>query len=326
MKIVKRISMWLVLMLITAVFVEAIGLGFLHLVGGPELVKSLYGWSKKSEKMLTPVRVEKTEENNYANGLESLYVRGIVDNVSYNLAEESDAKHALLFFCDIDVDQSIIYFNKNGMSELSAGTFMPVYEKHENGDGKLKNTLGLIDLGKLMKNDGAADFRELVENMDEEPVIQINSYSINDNYIITPAEITVSGQNGNVLGKYEFPVGGNIIKNAAAFANYGNKTNLHDDFKAASSGERKVDKLAKQTAEKLDFSSGDQWNDKKIIGIGSYTVIHSENTGEWGEVAVVKHSFLRSFILYFSVIGGILTIIFLVFTHLRDKKNNAEMN
>ena len=45
--------------------------------------------------MLTPVRVEKTEENNYANGLESLYVRGIVDNVSYNLAEESDAKHAL---------------------------------------------------------------------------------------------------------------------------------------------------------------------------------------------------------------------------------------
>ena len=30
---------------------------------------------------------------------------------------------------------------------------------------------------------------------------------------------------------------------AAAFANYGNKTNLHDDFKAASSGERMLPRL-----------------------------------------------------------------------------------
>ncbi len=318
MKIVKKISLWLVSMLTTAALVEAVGLGFVHLIGGPDLIKSLSAWSNKSEKLLTPVLVEKTEENNYSNGLENLYVRGIVDNVSYSLSEENEK--AVLFFCDMDVDQSVIFFNKDGMTDLSTGSFLSVYQLPENETSKLKNTIGLIDLGKLMENDDAAELSKMILNTDEEPVIQINSYSISDNYIITPAEITVSGQNGNVLGKFEFSTGGNIIKSDNAFVNYGSKTYLDGDFKAVSSGERKVDKIAKQTAENMDFSSGDQYTGKKIIGIGSYTMIHSENTGEWGEVAVVKYSFLRSFILFFSVIGGILTVILLVFFHLNDKK------
>jgi hypothetical protein len=324
MKKIKRFAIWLALVIVIAVLTEAAGLAVVNLVGGPTLLDPLRNWAKNAEKLTTPVLVEKTEENNYSNGLEDLYVRPILSNLRFNTSEETDTKFTELFFGNIDVDQSLIFYNKDGMNPLSTGIFLSAYQLPEGDENKIKNTLGVIDVNKFIQNDCAKDILEILENTDEEPTVQINAYSIDENYFITPAEITLSDKNGNVLGKFECSADGTIVKNDRTFVH--SKTFVHNDtdllnkLKTAYLGERQVDKLAAKAASEHDFSNGDTHREIKKPGLGNLTMIYSENSGDWGEVAVLRFSFVKSFFIYFSALNAVMTIIFLIVCAARDKK------
>ena len=319
MKKIKRFSIWLALVILIAILTEAVGLLAVNLVGGPTLLDPLKNWSGKAERLTTPVLVEKTEENKYSNGLEVLYVRPIVSNLRFNTSEEMETKFTELVFGNIDVDQSLIFYNKDGMNALSTGIFLSAYQLPEGDDNKIKNTLGVIDVNKFIQNDCAKDILEILKNTDGDPTVQINAYSIDENYFITPAEITLSDQNGNVLGKFECSADGTIVKNDRTFVH--SDTDLLNRLKTAYLGERQVDKLAEKAASEHDFSNGDTNREIKKPGIGNLTLIYSENTGDWGEVAVLRFSFIKSFFIYFSALNAVMTVIFLIVCASKDRKN-----
>ena len=318
MKKIKRFAIWLALVIVIAVLTEAAGLAVVNLVGAPLLMDPLKGWAKKAEMLTTPVLVEKTEENKFKNGLEVLYVRPVVGNLRFSTTEETDTLVSKLLFSNIDVDQSIIFFNKDGMNDFSTGIFASVYQLPEGDDNKLNNTLGVIDINRFIQNDCAKEILEMLKKADEEPTVQINSYSIGENYFITPAEITLSDKNGNVLGKFECTADGTIVKNDRTFLH--SNSDLLNKLKTAYLGERAADRIAEKTASEYDFSNGDTNHKSKKPGIGEYTIIYSENAGNWGEVTVLRFSFAKVFFIWFSALNAVMTVIFLIVCSARDKK------
>lgn len=321
MKLAKRFIIWAVLMLVTAFGVNLVGTVVNKVVLAEMLVPAMTGYSNKGEKLLHPA-LKEPDEKDKTNGLSGLAIRALLDDE--RLVNKESFITSFLFLYG-NIDQSVILFDKDGMSEFSKGIFANAYEKKGDTIDHIRYNVGLINVRDFCKLDGAKDFYETLKEYPDS-VIRVDSYSVN-NFVVQPASLAVLDSDDSVIKSFDFPCDGDIIKADNVYIyddNDGDYINEFHGFRNkmtdAYLGERKTDKIAEKLVDDVDFSDDSQYVRKPSFGFGHYIVKTYEVHGDYAMIFVLDFDFMTGVILY-TIIAGI-PITLLTFLLGRKKKND----
>lgn len=306
MKLAKRFLIWTASMLVAAFCINVIGTIVVKLILSDTLTPTMLGYASRGETMLHPTLKEPDEENK-TNGLSGLAIRSFIDDE--RLSNKTNFLHHFLFMY-VDIDQSVIMFDKDGLSALSKGNFADVYEA-ETGEftDYARHTVGLISVCDFCELDCAEDIYETLENHPD-AAIRVDSYSISD-FLMQPASITILDGSGNEIGTFDCPCDGEIIASENTYIYDDNSSKLVNEFHGfynemtvAYLGERTSDKVAEKLIDKVDFENGDQDVTKSGFGFGHYISKSYEVRGDYAMIYVFDFHFMSSIIMY-SIIACI---------------------
>lgn len=322
----KRFIIWAVLMFAMVFVVNTAGTLVAKFLFSDKLyVPAMRGYSARGEAMLYPTPKE-PDEKSKSNGLSSLYLRSLLDD------ERLPNKMSFLYnflFLYVDIDQSVIFFDKDGMSEFSNGVYASVYEQKNElkGDDKLSHIryiVGLIDVRDFCERN---DTNELYKTLKDHPdaVLKLNSYSM-DNLTVRPAKIIVLDGNGNAIRSFDYDCDGEIINADNIYICNDNEGAIYNDLHGfcnklsyAYLGERRVDKKAKALVDKVDFGSGDTYHYESNYGFGHYTAKCYEVIDDYSMICVMEFNFITDALVYIVILGIPITL--LTFLLGRKKKN-----
>lgn len=317
---VKRSIIWAAIMLVVLAVLNLVGTVVHKLVVCDMLTPSMTGYVTKSEKMLHP----QLEDNGKTNGLERLYVRGMLDN---SRIESDGSIIAALFFVDIKADQSVILFDGEGTNHFSKGAFAAAYEETEEKLDGIKRTVGLISVDELCSHDEAKKLYDVLEKHIDADV-RLDSYTIDD-FLVTPVKVTVLDGSGSELTSIEFPSSGEVIERENIYiyggsdldskADRSDRNSLYDEMKTAYLGERRADKIAEKLAKKVDLSR-DETVTKYRLGFGHIAAKSYEVSDGRAMVWVFDSSYMKSLLIWTAIIAIPVTLI--VFLVGRRKKSD----
>lgn len=325
MKTAKRFVVWAALMLVMTFCVNASGTLVVKNIFGNTILPAMAGYAAKAENMLHPTPKE-PDAKKKSNGLTKLVTRSLIDDF-----RSINKKNILLnfVFMYVYMDQSIIMFDKDGMSELSRGIFADVYED-TSGTGSfvehLKNTVGLINVREFCELDNAEEVYDTLKKYPD-AVLRLDSYSIS-NYLIRPAAITVLDGDGSEIRSFDFKCGGEIISAENIFIYDDNsvdgesENDYHgfcNEMTTAYMGVRRSDKIADELIDSIDFDNGDMSETKSVFGFGHYIAKSCEVSGDYAEICVLDFDFSSSVIMYIVIFSIPITL--LTFLWGRKKKN-----
>lgn len=322
MKLAKRFIIWAALMLITAFCVNLVGTVVNKVVLADMLVPAMTGYSNKGEKLLHPT-LKEPDENDKSNGLSGLTIRALLDDE--RLVNKESFVTSLLFLYG-NIDQSVILFDKDGMSEFSKGIFVNAYEKKGDTIDHIRYNVGLINVRNFCELDGAKDFYETLKKYPD-AVIRVDSYSVN-NFVIQPASLTVLDGDESEIKSFDFPCDGDIITADNVYIYDDNDGDYTNDFHGfcnkmtdAYLGERRSDKMAEKLVDDVDFSNDGQYVKKSSFGFGHYITKTYEVHGDYAMICVLDFDFMTGVILYIIIAGIPITL--LTFLLGRRKKSGV---
>ncbi|MDO4864687.1 MAG: hypothetical protein Q4A05_11010 [Ruminococcus sp.] len=316
----KRFIIWAVLMVVVTFCVNAVGTVVVKALLADTLAASMTGYAAKGEKMLRPTPTE-PDGNSKSNGLAGLAVRELLDNT--RILDGTSFLAGFLFMNDT-IDQSVIIFDKDGMSPLSKGSFANAYADNGESLPQMKNSVGLISVDEFCKNDCAKDVFELLKKTPD-AVVKVNSYS---DFVVSPASLTVYDAGGSSVGTFECSASGNIVSADNVYVYNGNTGADESDDRLCSFlkemetvylGERHSDRVAEKLADKVSFGSDTSYK-KSQFGLGHYTVKMYEVSGDYAMVTVIDIGFVKSVLLYVAIAAVPITL--LTFLLGRRKKND----
>lgn len=312
MNAVKRTAIWLAAMLAIIFVVNAAGTIIVKKVVADTLLRASMGYSKRAERMIhPPADAEDEDEQRRASG--SLAVRSLLSDD--RIINEPGFFYNLLFL-NFQIDVTNIFFDKDGLNELSSGILVSAYRSDRSDSGNLdhmKNTFGVVNINDFCKLDCAEEVYNALES-DPGAVIQLNSYTISD-YIVKPVSLTLLDADGNELLNVTCPYEGELIErpDCYIFNEYEDEgydsDSLYHKMKLAFPGERRSDKIANELIDEVSFDNGDYSTDKTIYGLGNMSMKYIELTGDYSQITVLHIQFIKGVIFYTVILGGIMSII-----------------
>lgn len=334
-KMVKRMVIWLTGALIAAFVTAAAGAA----VNGlfiKTMAPAFYGYSTK-ESIYHPLPADER-----SNGLAGIAMRDSLSNCRLDI--DTGARGAFIFENTI-MDQSLIYFDENGLNERSAGIFASVYVPVE---GKsldyMKNAVGVVDIRKLCEQKESHEmFDVMMKNPDS--VVHVNSYTVSDDYIVTPVSVTVTGKDGSHLADFSFEYSGEVVTVDCIMYNRHSDSqvdkfadSLCDKMNLGFQKQPKSDRIAEKMysnytegkyADKLKVKNEElSFYEKKVFGFGELTNEYIEVTQDGRvEIAVIHNRYLKYVLLDLGIIVAVMTVIMLAVWSSKDKKErlNTEM-
>lgn len=323
MKLAKRFIIWAALMLAMVFVVNTAGTLVVKFVLADSIyAPALIGYSKKADTMIHPT-LKEPDENNRTNGLSGLVMRSLLDDERFS--NRVNFFYNFLFLC-IDIDQSIIFFEEDGLSELSEGIYALAYgEKEDESLSHMRNATGVIDIRAFCELPNAKEFYDTLEQYPDAK-LKLDSYSIDENFIIQPAEITVLNGGDSTIKVFDFQCDGKKISAENVYVYNSNDSGIDNEYhcfrnkmRDAYLGERKVEKVAKSLVDKVAFDGGDMYTMESSYGLGHYMTKYYEVKGDYSMICVLDFNFVSDVLVYIVVLGIIITL--LTFLLGRKKKN-----
>lgn len=320
----KKFVIWLCSMLAIVLVVNTAGGFFVKLTVGNMYYTSLQGFSKKAETLIHPEYVEPTEEKK-SNGLHGLAGRSSLSNG--RLTIENHFLYNFLFM-NIYIDESHIFMDKDGTNELSSGIFAIVF-KDDNGNtidyDYLRNAAGVVNINEFCKLEGTDEIYKLLKEQDV--TIRLDSYTINENYVITPVELTVLDRDNNEILHQCYPANGEIIKASDLFFHDDTADKEHSGYSMykkmtdAYRGVTKADKIAEKLVDKAIFDGEDQRDGKSYFTFGALIMTKVEVTDNKAMITALRFNYIKGVILYTVIFGTILTVIMVLVIRAKKRKN-----
>lgn len=317
----KKFVIWLCSMLAIVLVVNTAGGFFVKLTVGNMLNSSLLGYSKKAETFIHPEYVEPTEEKK-SNGLHGLAVRSLFSNG--RLTNENHFLYNFLFM-NIDIDESHIFLDKDGTNELSSGIFANVFKDNGNTTDYILNTAGAVNINEFCKLEGTDEIYKLLKEQDV--TIRLDSYTINENYVITPVELTVLDRDNNEILHQCYPANGEIIKASDLFFHDDTADKEHSGYSMykkmtdAYRGVTKADKIAEKLVDKAIFDGEDRRDGKSYFTFGALIMTKVEVTDNKAMITALRFNYIKGVILYTVIFGTILTVIMVLVIRAKKRKN-----
>ena len=311
MRLAKFAGIWLAGLLAIVLLVNTAGFAFTKITGADILMPSMLGYSKKMRLPLAEAATDDERKQNSA----ILSMRSILSNVRFSNMTENKLL-GMLLFSDLTIDQSIVFFGEQGMNPFSTGVFQIVYQ-----DGTERrhfvNTAGLIDLEALCES-GCGETLAQALAQTPDALVRLDAYTI-DNYLITPAKLTVLDADGNTLTQIDCPAQGEIltaedlyVENSGAGSDY-DSYSLSWQLSNAMLGQRRSDRIAADLAAQADPSGSDVSGEIRThYGFGSFTSEFTEVIDHNAEICVCTFDFHRSLILCSALLGAIFTVILVI--------------
>lgn len=310
----KRVIVSLSVVIALTVLVNAAAAVFIRKVVGDDLDRSHQGYAERSYEMIHPeFEAVNDKENNSARA--RFYMRSLLDDA--RIRNHNSFLYNFLFL-NMDVDVSIVMYDKDGMNEFSKGIFAAVADEDMDlGDKKIDmlKTVGMIDVREFAKADCADEVKKLLDE-DFTRRIRIDEYS-EENHMIKPAKITVLEKDGGEVRSFDIPCEGETKTADSYYINLPDSmvdevNEMSGKLEDARLGERSADKKALALATQDIFEGGDKSEVKRSYGFGGYTTKMREVNGDNAMVTVIHHSYMKGSLLYLAVfaVPAVLVIIF----------------
>ena len=305
MKLLKKyLCIWAAGMLAIAFVTNLAGALVSRYFLGGILVPGMIGYSKK---MTFPLQPATNEQEQKANGA-VMMVRTVLSDTSIS----NTGKFVYNFLMmNVDIDQSCVFLNKDGLHECSAGIFLTVVDNPEDDTvgSYLTHVIGMVDVRKLAEQDCFAD---LCTTLEEHPeaVIYLNTYTVHED-ILEPGSVTVRDADGSELFTAECTCEGEPIHADNVFISpkHGVNGTVSEYFDIAMKGERKSDKTAMKLAETISFENGDMEQVKTSFGLMNVTVSRMEVMSDNAGVSTFVFYYWRGAVLYFAIFSLVLTLL-----------------
>lgn len=317
----KTKIIWLCSMIAIVLLVNTAGGFVVRLTLGNILMPAYMGYSKKVDTFIHPEYVEPAEEKK-SNGLHGLVVRSLMSNGRMN--NDNNFLYNFLFM-NVYIDESHIFFDKNGTNELSRGIFANVYKDEGNNLDYFQKTVGAVNIIEFCKLEGTDEIFKLIKEQDIR--IRLDSYTINENYVINPVKITVFDENNTEILTKEYPANGEIIKASNLYFYDDTYDKEHSGYSLykkmtdAYHGERKTDKIANKLIDNAVFDNGNQSEQDFYFGIGTLTMTNVEVTDNKAMITALRFNYIGGVILYTIILGATLTVIMFAMSQVKKKKN-----
>lgn len=324
MKMLKRSIIWFVLLTAIFLIVNAVGSLFVDKLLVGRMTDSMKGYSAKVDMMIHP-KYKEPEAEGKSNGLLGLNMRSLLDNSCLDCKENF---LSTFIFTNVQMDQSVIMLDENGMSRLSDGIFAVAYEDNGLGADKFKSAVGVIDVNEFIKTSAAGKIYSIMETSDD-ILLRLDSYTVSASYIVSPVKITVLHEGGAEIESFDFPASGEVINSDNTYIDHDNKDKTHSGYsfylkiKEAKRGERRSDRIAKRLADKVVFANGDQNDYEKSYGNGVVNSKMVEVKDGKAMVTVLRFRFLRCVFADTAVLGAIMTLIMVLICRHKDKKKTG---
>ena len=317
----KKIIIWICSMIAIFFIVNTVGGLFVNSIFAKTYTPALYGWSKKTEIFIHPKMVEPSEKSK-TNGLHGLHTRSLICNGKFSTGNNILTN---FLFANVTIEESHIFFDKDGTNELSCGTFINVYNKKDESLGYITQNIGIIIVDDFCKLDGAKDFYKEIKN--KEYKFRLDSYTIGENYVITPVEITVLNKFNNEVFTKSFPANGEEIKAENIY--FSENNNDVDEFGSSLAkkmnnvydGMKKTGKIVNSLKDKAFFDNGDQSDTDTSFGIFTVVNTNVEITENNAMVSAICYNYYKGVIFYTVFLGIILTVIMFAISQVQKKKN-----
>lgn len=317
----KTKIIWLCSMIAIVLLVNTAGGFFVKLTLGNILMPAYIGYSSRVDSFIHPEYVEPTEEKKN-NGLGKLAVRSVFSNGRIN--NKNNFFYNFLFM-NVYVDISHIFFDSDGTNQLSSGIFADVFIDNGNVADYVRNTVGLVNMDEFCKLDGTDEIYKLLKEQDVR--IRLDSYTINENYIVNPVEITVLDEDNTEILTKKYPSNGETIKASDIYFyddisdKEHSSNSLYKKMTDAYHGERKTDEIANKLIDKAVFDNGNQSEENFYFGIGTLTMTIVEVTDNNAMITALRFNYIGGVILYTIILGAILTVIMFAVSQVKKKKN-----
>jgi hypothetical protein len=325
MKIIKRALLWVSIMLVLELIINAAGA--LMIRGASDtMASSLKGYSKKTEMILHPTVIDNTDEKARTNGLAALAVRAFLsDGRLYN-----HTKFGYNFlFLNFTMEQSVVFFDENGTTQVSSGIFNIAYEDRGDKTDYIRYPLGLIDVKELCAQSNAKELYSVLEKRQFDS-IRLDEYSVDGDFIVRPKKLTFLDSDKNAIQSFEFPCEGEI-KTGDCYYIYDVLANgeqmrnatatLYKKMKDVYDGEQKTDKTAMKLMEDADFSQSSQDFTKTSYGFAAVKVKHVETYDGGAMTFALRFNYIKGVILYTIICAVILTAFLLPIWIHKDRKS-----
>lgn len=317
----KKIIIWICSMIAIFFIVNAAGGIFVNAFFANTYTPALLGWSKKADTIIHPEMVEPAKENK-TNGLHGLYTRSLICNGKFSTGNNILSN---FLFANVTVEESHIFFDKDGTNVLSCGTFINAYNKTSESLGYMSQNIGIIIVDDFCKLDGAKDFYKEIKN--KEYKFRLDSYTIGENYVITPVEITVLDKYNNEVLTKSFPANGEVIKAENIYFNEndsdtdGYGSSLAKKMNNVYDGMEKTGKIVNSLKDKAVFDNGDQSDMDTSFGIFTVVTTNVEVKENKAMVSAICYNYYKGVIFYTVFLGIILTVIMFAISQVQKKKN-----
>lgn len=303
----KRIIIWLASMTAIILIVNTLGGFFIKFLAGDDLALSLSGYSKKVESFIHPELIENPglDKNGKRknNGLGTLMVRSVLSDVRLSM---NNSLASTIVFANFHMDQVGIFFDENGTNELSEGIFAAVYKEEENV-WNLRNIAGVVKVNDFCKLNGSKEIHKYTKEKDIK--IRIDSYTISDNYVITPNEITIIDSSNNEILKKSFNIEGELHKADNIY--FYDCEDLYQNMSDAYRGENKANEIARELMDTVVFNNVNQEESDYHLGLGTLTMTRVETTDNNAFVYVLRFNYIKC-VIFYAVLFGIYIIVIMI--------------
>ncbi|MCR4645544.1 MAG: hypothetical protein K5695_09085 [Oscillospiraceae bacterium] len=313
MRTIKYLGLWLAAMVIVVLLTNLVGGLLCKTRAADVIMPSLTGYSKK---MHLPLDEETANDSRKTGAL--LSVRSLLsDNRLTN--DEGLAGH--LFYAQMDIDTSVIFVSKDGLSDLSSGIFAAVYREDDDTESpSLVKTFALMDVRALYSQECA---QTLMGTLRANPQadIRIDAYTIQDQ-LLQPLEMTVLGQDGSELLHVECTAEGERITADNCFVRQEgtDENGLYTKLLTASLGERESDKIAASLVAELPFDQATFQEDHTQHTFGKLKAQQIEVNDGYAMITAYVFDYSGDVILHIMVLGGIVSVIILILYIARRNK------
>ncbi|MBR3901544.1 MAG: hypothetical protein IKJ60_08365 [Ruminococcus sp.] len=317
----KKIIIWICSMIAIFFIVNTVGGIIVNVFFANTYTPALLGWSKRADTFIHP-ELQESGEKNKTNGLHGLGTRSLICNGKFSTSNNILTN---FLFANVIIEESHIFFDKDGTNELSGGTFINVYNDTGSSLDHFQRNIGIIIVDDFCKLDGAKDFYKEIKK--KEYKFRLDSYTIGENYVITPVEITVLDKYNNEVFTKSFSSNGEVIKAENIYFNendsdtdeYG--SSLAKKMDNVYDGMEKTGKIVNSLKDKAVFDNGEQSDMDTSFGIFTVVNTNVEVIDNKAMVSAICYNYYKGVIFYTVFLGIILTVIMFAISQVQKKKN-----
>lgn len=297
-RFLKYFGVWLVMMLASFLIAR---FGIIRSIKKNILIPSIAGYS---ERMTFPLPEPKNAAEEKEQG-GTLRLRELLCNGE----AESDIDYGTPIpgFSSISLRESYVFLNPEGEHRFSYGIYAYVYHRPAEDESISAHPIGLIDVGELADQDGAAALLDALRAHPDAEA-RLDSYSVQER-LVQPARITLTGaESGETLFSQDFAAEGEIISAEDALI-LNSENVMAEKLSLAMQGERDCDKKAAEAAMKV--LRGEDPTEERV-GLFKDTDVCAYNHNGYRMIICRETVFWKLTAFYTLVIGAAFTLLLLL--------------